>query len=164
MNGQVGAEFERRHASLALGYSTICFIQIITATAPRAQTSANIASVWHEVNSPYRCVVLKSRCGKVQQASSDDYGSQHIKRDKNIVARKAAGPPPVRLWRRQQNGRRSWTTSSERRSPFHSSWVDNTAGETARPTTAVVWCQSLFWLINVRCCSGRRWLLAIMSL
>jgi len=38
---------------------------------------------------------------------------------------KKTSPLPVRLWRRQHNGRRLWTAASERRSPFTT--VENAA-------------------------------------
>ena len=54
----------------------------------------------------------------------------HITIDKqeHIALRKEAGPPSVRLRRRQYNGRRVWTTGYERRTLFTT--VDNTVGET----------------------------------
>ena len=51
-----------------------------------------------------------------------------------------AGPPAVWLWRCQHNGRRLWTTGSDRRSLFTT--VDNADGKTtvcARLTAAVIW-------------------------
>jgi len=56
------------------------------------------------------------------------FRSQKVIVNKNFALRKEAGPPPVRLRRRQHNGRWLWTTDSERRSLFTT--VDNTGGET----------------------------------